>query len=109
MRLEVGRALNPKIVEQQLVGGAWMAISHALYETTEPYYPSRDHGAADFNEYPMPGFGNLPKVEIRIIERPARTVLTAPRASARCVPMCRYRPSRMQFSMPSACVSTACR
>jgi CO/xanthine dehydrogenase Mo-binding subunit len=38
---EIGRALNPKIVEQQLVGGAWMAMSHALYETTEPYYPSR--------------------------------------------------------------------
>ncbi|MDC0435540.1 molybdopterin-dependent oxidoreductase, partial [bacterium] len=29
---EVGRALNPKLVEQQLVGGAWMGMSHALYE-----------------------------------------------------------------------------
>ena len=41
---EVGRALNPKLVEQQLIGGAWMGLSHALYETTEPYYPHRDHG-----------------------------------------------------------------
>ena len=39
---ELGRALNPKLVEQQLVGGAWMGMSHALYETTEPYYPNRD-------------------------------------------------------------------
>ena len=31
---ELGRALNPRMVEQQLVGGAWMGISHALYETT---------------------------------------------------------------------------
>ena len=30
--------------EQQIEGGAWMGISHALYETTEPYYPDRDHG-----------------------------------------------------------------
>ena len=68
---EIGRALNPKMVEQQLVGGAWMGMSHALYETTEPYYPARDHGATDFNEYLMPGLGNLANIEIRVIERPA--------------------------------------
>ena len=38
-----------------------------------------------------------------------RTALTAQRASARCVQMSQYRPSRMQFLTPSACVSTACR
>ena len=68
---EVGRALNPKMVEQQLVGGAWMGASHALYETTEPYYPARDHAPGDFNEYLMLGLGDLPKFEIRVIERPA--------------------------------------
>jgi xanthine dehydrogenase molybdopterin-binding subunit B len=31
--------VNPAMVEQQIVGGAWMGMSHALYETTEPYYP----------------------------------------------------------------------
>ena len=30
---EIGRAINPKLVEQQLVGGSWMGMSHALYET----------------------------------------------------------------------------
>ena len=35
---ELGRALNPRLVEQQLVGGAWMGVSHALFETPEPYY-----------------------------------------------------------------------
>jgi CO/xanthine dehydrogenase Mo-binding subunit len=68
---EVGRALNPKMVEQQLVGGTWMGVSHALYETTEPYYPARDHASRDFNEYLMLGIGDLPKTEIRVIERPA--------------------------------------
>ncbi len=68
---EVGRALNPKMVEQQIVGGAWMGMSHALYETTEPYYPSRAHGPLDFNEYLMPGPGDLPAFEGVILERPS--------------------------------------
>ena len=53
------------------VGGSWMGISHALYETTEPYYPSREHGGRDFNEYLMPGPGDLAETEIVVLERPA--------------------------------------
>jgi CO/xanthine dehydrogenase Mo-binding subunit len=68
---EVGRALNPKMVEQQIVGGAWMGMSHALYETTEPYYPDRSHGPVDFNEYLMPGPGDLPEFENVVLERPS--------------------------------------
>lgn len=68
---EVGRALNPKLVEQQLVGGAWMGMSHALYETTEPYYPAREHGPVDFNEYLMPGPGDIAPHHISVLERPA--------------------------------------
>ncbi|MEM8754834.1 MAG: molybdopterin cofactor-binding domain-containing protein [Pseudomonadota bacterium] len=68
---EVGRALNPKLVEQQLVGGAWMGVSHALYETTEPYYPARDHGPTDFNQYLMPGPGEVVPHHIAVLERPA--------------------------------------
>ena len=68
---EVGRALNPRLVEQQLVGGAWMGVSHALYETTEPYYPDRAHGPVDFNDYLMPGPGEIVPHNIAILERPA--------------------------------------
>ncbi|MEL6599262.1 MAG: molybdopterin cofactor-binding domain-containing protein [Pseudomonadota bacterium] len=68
---EVGRALNPKMVEQQLIGGAWMGVSHALYETTEPYYPERDHGPEDFNTYLMPGPGEVVPHDIAVLERPA--------------------------------------
>ncbi|MCP5065010.1 MAG: xanthine dehydrogenase family protein molybdopterin-binding subunit [bacterium] len=68
---EVGRALNPKMVEQQLVGGAWMGMSHALFETTEPYYPDRSHEPSDFNDYLMPGPGDTPPHHIAILERPA--------------------------------------
>lgn len=68
---EVGRALNPRLVEQQLVGGAWMGMSHALWETTEPYYPDRSHGPVDFSKYLMPGPGDLAEHDIAILERPA--------------------------------------
>lgn len=68
---EVGRALNPKLVEQQLIGGAWMGVSHALYETTEPNYPDRSHGPEDFNTYLMPGPGDVAPHHISILERPA--------------------------------------
>ncbi len=68
---EVGRALNPKLVEQQLVGGAWMGVSHALYETTEPYYPDRRDGPLDFNQYFMPGPGDVCPHDIAVLERPA--------------------------------------
>lgn len=68
---EVGRALNPKLVEQQLTGGAWMGMSHAAWETTEPYYPDRTHGPSDFNHYLMPGPGDIAKHNIAILERPA--------------------------------------
>jgi CO/xanthine dehydrogenase Mo-binding subunit len=68
---EVGRALNPRLVEQQLRGGAWMGMSHSLWETTEPYYPQREHGPLDFNTYLMPGPGDLAPHHISILERPA--------------------------------------
>src|SRR3954471_23576599 len=41
---EVGRAINPRMAQQQIEGGAWMGLSHALFESTEPYYPDRAHG-----------------------------------------------------------------
>src|SRR6476646_778225 len=68
---ELGRALNPRLVEQQLVGGAWMGVSHALYETTEPYYPDPRHGPRDFVEYLMPGPGDICPHDIAVLERPA--------------------------------------
>ncbi len=68
---EVGRALNPRLVEQQLTGGAWMGMSHAAWETTEPNYPARDHGPEDFNTYTMPGPGDIAPHNIAVLERPA--------------------------------------
>lgn len=68
---EVGRQVNPALVQGQIVGGAWMAVSHALYETTAPYYPSPDHRPRDFSEYLMPGPTEMPEVESVVLEMPS--------------------------------------
>jgi CO/xanthine dehydrogenase Mo-binding subunit len=68
---EIGRAINPVMVEQQIVGGSWMGMSHALYETTEPYYPDRAHGPVDFLGYLMPGPADIPEYDAVILERPS--------------------------------------
>ena len=103
---ELGRALNPQMVEQQLVGGAWMGMSHALYETPEPYYPDPAHGGRDYNEYLMPGPGDIARTTSRCWSARRRTARSAPRAPARCAPIrcCRRSPTRS--STRSACAST---
>ena len=68
---EVGRQVNPALVQGQILGGAWMGLSHALYETTEPYYPRRDHSPHDFGEYLMPGPGDVPRIESVVLEVPS--------------------------------------
>jgi CO/xanthine dehydrogenase Mo-binding subunit len=68
---EVGRAINPAMATQQIEGGAWMGVSHALYESTEPYYPAREHGPVDFEDYLMPGPADNAVMQSAIIEFPA--------------------------------------
>jgi CO/xanthine dehydrogenase Mo-binding subunit len=68
---EVGRQVNPALVQGQIVGGAWMAMSHTLYETTAPYYPAVDHSPKDFSEYLMPGTLEMPQIEAVILEMPS--------------------------------------
>jgi CO/xanthine dehydrogenase Mo-binding subunit len=68
---EVGRQVNPALVQGQIVGGAWMGMSHALYETTEPYYPDRSHSPKDFAGYLMPGPAELPLIESVVLEVPS--------------------------------------
>jgi CO/xanthine dehydrogenase Mo-binding subunit len=68
---EVGQQVNPALVQGQILGGAWMGMSHALYETTEPYYPDRSHSPKDFAEYLMPGVAEVPVIESVVLEVPS--------------------------------------
>ena len=53
------------------VGGAWMGMSHALYETTVPYYPARITRRRDFSDYLMPGPPDLPEIDAVVLEVPS--------------------------------------
>lgn len=68
---EIGRQVNPALVEGQIRGGSIMGMAHALYETTHPYYPSVDHLPTGFSEYPLPGPMEIPEVESIVLEYPS--------------------------------------
>lgn len=67
---EVGRAINPELVDQQIIGGAWMGMSYALFETTSPYNPLPDFAPESFPEYLMPHAAEVPEMENVVMERP---------------------------------------
>ena len=68
---EVGRQVNPALVEGQIRGGAVMGMSHTLYETTAPYYPAIDHSPGGFSDYLLPGPADLPEIESVVLEYPS--------------------------------------
>jgi CO/xanthine dehydrogenase Mo-binding subunit len=70
---EVGRQINPALVEGQITGGSSMGMSHALYEATAPYYPAIDHAPADFSTYLLPGPADLPETSFVVLEIPSPT------------------------------------
>jgi CO/xanthine dehydrogenase Mo-binding subunit len=68
---EVGRVVNPALVEGQIRGGSLMGMAHALYETTQPYYPSVEHMPGGFSEYVLPGPMELPEIDSVVLEYPS--------------------------------------
>ncbi|MBC8449976.1 MAG: xanthine dehydrogenase family protein molybdopterin-binding subunit [Chloroflexi bacterium] len=68
---EVGRQVNPTLVQCQIKGGAFMGMAHALYETTAPYYPQVAHAPTDFSEYLLPGPAEVPEFESVVLEYPS--------------------------------------
>ena len=68
---EIGRQVNPALVEGQIRGGSVMGMGHALYESTNPYYPSPDHAPGGFFEYILPGPADIPEMEMVVLEYPS--------------------------------------
>ena len=68
---EIGRVVNPALAEGQIRGGSVMGMAHALYETTQPYYPSVDHMPGGFSDYVLPGLNELPEIESVMLEYPS--------------------------------------
>ena len=68
---ETGRQVNPRLVEGQIMGGSVMGMGHALYESTDPYWPNAEHRPGGFGEYVLPLAGDVPVIESRMIEYPS--------------------------------------
>jgi len=67
---DVGRALNPKEVEGQILGGVAQGIGRALYEDLA--YDDRGQPVStSFLDYQMPTFHDVPRVEVVLVEVPA--------------------------------------
>jgi CO/xanthine dehydrogenase Mo-binding subunit len=67
---DVGRALNPALVEGQMQGGATQGLGWALLEELA-YDENGQPVAGSFVEYAMPTSGVTPPIETEIVEVPA--------------------------------------
>ena len=65
---DVGRAINPALVEGQIHGGAMMGLGLALLEACYPYYPDVAHRGDEFGTYLAPSMDQLPEVRTVILE-----------------------------------------
>jgi CO/xanthine dehydrogenase Mo-binding subunit len=67
---DVGRALNPALVEGQMLGGTTQGLGWALFEELS----HDDHGqlrGGSFAEYAVPGIDGIPPIDAQIVEVPA--------------------------------------
>ena len=67
---DVGRAINPTLVEGQIQGGAVMGLGLALLEESYPYYPELSHRGPEFGAYAAPGMADLPELKNVALEDP---------------------------------------
>ncbi len=68
---DVGRAINPALVEGQIEGGAMMGLGLGLLESCYPYYPSVEHRGDEFGAYLAPAMQDLPELDTVILENPS--------------------------------------
>ena len=68
---DVGRAINPTLVEGQIEGGAMMGLGLGLLESSYPYYPSVEHRGEQFGSYLAPSLVDLPEFDNVILENPS--------------------------------------
>jgi CO/xanthine dehydrogenase Mo-binding subunit len=67
---DVGRALNPALVEGQMHGGAAQGLGWALLEQLV-HDPSGQVVTGTFVDYSMPTAGSVPEIDAQIVEVPA--------------------------------------
>jgi carbon-monoxide dehydrogenase large subunit len=77
---DVGRALNPMVVEGQLVGGVVQGIGEALCEVAHYDPQTGQLITGSFMDYAMPRADEMPDFRTRILEVPCTTTPTGAKA-----------------------------
>ena len=72
MAQDVGRALNPMVVEGQLAGGVAQGVGEALFERVVLEPQSGQLLSGSFMDYPMPRADDLPSFDTQLLEIPCR-------------------------------------
>ncbi len=67
---DVGRAINPTLVDGQIQGGAIMGLGLALLEESYPYYPDIAQRGPEFGAYAAPAMVDLPELKNVVLEDP---------------------------------------
>ena len=70
---DVGHALNPLIVRGQVHGGVAQGIGQAVMERTAYDPQSGQLISASLNDYALPRAGDLPDIEVELVEIPCET------------------------------------
>ncbi|HWX48887.1 MAG TPA: xanthine dehydrogenase family protein molybdopterin-binding subunit [Roseomonas sp.] len=70
---DVGHALNPLIVRGQVHGGVAQGIGQAVFERTAYDPQSGQLLSASLNDYALPRAGDLPDIEVELMEIPCTT------------------------------------
>jgi CO/xanthine dehydrogenase Mo-binding subunit len=65
---DVGRAINPQLVEGQIEGGVYMGLGEALYE--EQAFRGDLHAGPSLLDYKTPTAVDLPVIHSILVERP---------------------------------------
>jgi len=68
---DIGRAMNPTLLEGQIDGGAVMGLGFGLLETCYPYYPSVDHRPDSMTTYLTATIDGLPDIQNVLVENPS--------------------------------------
>jgi len=72
MAQDVGRALNPMVVEGQVIGGVVQGIGEALFERVVLDAASGQVLSGSFMDYPMPRADDVPSFALDLLEVPCR-------------------------------------
>jgi CO/xanthine dehydrogenase Mo-binding subunit len=68
---DIGKAINPLLIEGQIQGGAIMGVGGTLMENLFPYYPSMDWQPQTFGHYVIPTAVDAPQMESVVLECPS--------------------------------------